>query len=71
MSHEPHSPTNGQRVLDIDRLGTLEAVLGEELQEVIAFFCGNLPDMIDAPGQRYPLQARASRDAHPLPLDAE
>jgi len=48
MTHELHLPTNGQMALDIDLLETLDAVPGEELQEVIAFFCSKLPGMIDA-----------------------
>ncbi|WP_090347806.1 Hpt domain-containing protein [Pseudomonas oryzae] len=67
MTQELHSPTNGQMVLDTELLGTLEAVLGEDLQDVVAFFCSNLPDMIDTllhslrAGDHEPIQQQAHR----------
>lgn len=48
MKQELHFPSNRQTVLDTDLLGTLEAVLGEDLQDVVAFLCSNLPETIDA-----------------------
>lgn len=47
ISHTLRALPDDQPLLDDSLLDTLDAILGEELQEVVALFCGKLPGMVD------------------------
>ena len=46
ISHTLRALPDDQPLLDDSLLDTLDAILGEELQEVVALFCGKLPGMV-------------------------